>query len=143
MEIDLFGNVIVEEIEEETKVVKSSPFEFTNAIANKQYPESVEFYNPYLANLSFSQRDDTIFFANEMNKYHQLGNKEQFDFYYYGLPKKKYFAKWAKGVKSANTDMIIDYFNVSYKVAKQYEQILKTQELEKIKNWYDNKKGGK
>ena len=143
MEIDLFGNVIVEEIQEEVKVVKPSPFEFTNAIANKQYPESLEYYNPYLANLSFSQRDDTIFFANEMNKYHQLGNKEQFDFYYYGLPKKKYFAKWAKNVKSPHTEMIIEYFNVSYKVAKQYEQILRPQDLEKIKNWFENKKGGK
>jgi hypothetical protein len=143
MQIDLFGNVIVEETEEEVKVTKPSPFEYTAAIADKNYPESLEYYDPWLTNLSFSQRNDTIFFANEINKYHQLGNKEQFDFYYYGLPKKKYFAKWAKKMKSDNTHMIMDYFNVSFKVAKQYEQILRPQELDKIKNWFENKKGGK
>jgi hypothetical protein len=143
MQIDLFGNVIVEEVEEEVKVVKPSPFEFNNAIANKIYPESTEHYDPWLTNLAFSQRDDTIFFSNELNKYYFLSNKEQFDFYYYGLPKKKYFAKWAKKVKSENTKLIMEYFDVSYKVAKQYEQILRPEDLAKIKKWCENKKGGK
>ena len=143
MQIDLFGNVIVEEVEEVIKPTKPSPFEYTNAIADKKYPESLEYYDPWLTNLSFSQREDTIFFANEMNKYFNLGKTEQFDFYYHGLPKKKYFAKWAKKMKSEHTDMIMDYFNVSYKVAKQYELILRPEDLAKIKTWCENKKGGK
>lgn len=143
MNIDLFGNVIVEETEESVKPQKISPFEYTNAISNKQYPVDMSGYNAYLTNLSFSQRDDTVFYANEMNKFHQLSEQEQFDFYYYALPKKKYFAKWAKAVKSENTEMIMAYFNVSLKVAKQYEKILREQELAKIKIWYENKNGGK
>ena len=33
------------------------------------------------------------------------------------------------------------YFDVSYKVAKQYEVILKDKQLRQIKAWYEIKKG--
>ena len=33
------------------------------------------------------------------------------------------------------------YFDVTYKVAKQYEIILKDKQLRKIKAWYETKKG--
>lgn len=143
MNIDLFGNIIVEEEEYVLKVTKKSPFDYTNDISNKTYPDDFKDYNPWLANLSFSQRNDAVFYANEMNKYHQLGNREQFDFYYYAMPKKKYFAKWAKSVKSNYTDSIMWYFEVSYKVAKQYEKVLKKEQMETIKDKYEKRKGGR
>ena len=34
------------------------------------------------------------------------------------------------------------YFDVTYKVAKQYEIILKDKQLKQIKAWYETKKGG-
>ena len=37
--------------------------------------------------------------------------------------------------------MIIKYFDVTYKVAKQYEIILKDKQLRQIKAWYEAKKG--
>ena len=37
------------------------------------------------------------------------------------------------------TEMIMAYFKVNYKVAKQYERVLGTKQLEQIKNWH--KKG--
>ena len=143
MEIDLFGNIIVQEQEVEVKRTKRSPFDYTNDIANKTYPDSIDDYNPFLANASFSQRQDTVIYANELNKYHGLGKREQFDFYYYTLPKKKYFAKWAKTVKSEYTDSIMWYFEVSYKVAKQYEKVLKKEQMESIKVRYEKKHGGR
>ena len=33
------------------------------------------------------------------------------------------------------------YFDVTYKVAKQYEIILKDKQLRQIKAWYETKKG--
>ena len=33
------------------------------------------------------------------------------------------------------------YFNVNFKVAKQYEIILKDKQLRQIKAWYETKKG--
>jgi len=37
--------------------------------------------------------------------------------------------------------MIMRYFDVTYKVAKQYEVILKDKQLRQIKAWYEIKKG--
>ena len=37
--------------------------------------------------------------------------------------------------------MIMKYFNVNFKVAKQYEIILKDKQLRQIKAWYETKKG--
>lgn len=143
MEIDIFGNLIVEEEVYEAKVTKKSPFDYNSDISDKNRPDDFKDYNPYLTNASFSQRKDTVIYANELNKYHQLGNREQFDFYYYSLPKKKYFAKWAKAVKSDYTDSIMWYFEVSYKVAKQYEKVLKKEQMDTIKNKYETRKGGR
>ena len=39
------------------------------------------------------------------------------------------------------TEMIMRYFDVTYKVAKQYEVILKDKQLRQIKAWYEIKKG--
>ena len=39
------------------------------------------------------------------------------------------------------TEMIMKYFDGTYKVAKQYEVILKDKQLRQIKAWYEIKKG--
>jgi hypothetical protein len=39
------------------------------------------------------------------------------------------------------TEMIMKYFDVTYKVAKQYEVISKGKQLRQIKAWYEIKKG--
>ena len=143
LEIDLFGNIIQKEDNVVLETTKESPFVFMNYISNKKYPEDLSGYNAFLTNLGFSQRQDTTLYANEMNKYADLPEQAQFDFYYYSLPKRNYFAKWAKKMKTEETEMIMEYFKVSYKVAKQYEKILKEKQLQQIKKWYETRKGGK
>lgn len=145
MEINLFGDIIPEEVIEEVKVEKTSPFVYNNYISNKKYPTDDTFkdYNPFLTNIGFSQRNDTVFYANELNKYHSLGNKEQFDFYYHSLPKKKYFAKWAKAPKESSLEYVCEYFNVSKRVAKEYIHTLTDTQLKEIKKFVTNSKGGK
>ena len=44
-------------------------------------------------------------------------------------------------MKTEKTEMIMEYFDVTYKVAKQYEVILKDKQLRQIKAWYEIKKG--
>ena len=44
-------------------------------------------------------------------------------------------------MKTEKTEMIMKYFNVTYKVANQYEIILQGKQLRQIKAWYDTKKG--
>jgi len=142
VEVDIFGNLIVEEKEVEKKVTKPSPFTFSNDIANKKYPSSFDGYNAYLLNLSLSQRKDTVLYANEMNKYHQLPIRSQFDFYFYGLPKKPLFAKWAKASKEDNIDAVREYYNCSVKEAQSYLRVLTIPQLSEIEEWFAKYKGG-
>ena len=44
-------------------------------------------------------------------------------------------------MKTEKTEMIMKYFDVTYKVAKQYEVILREKQLRQIKAWYEIKKG--
>lgn len=143
MNIDLFGNVIAEVEELDVKVSKPSPFSYNNAIADKHYPQDMSGFNAYLTNLSFSQRKDTIFYANEMNKYHALTDQAQFDFYYHSLPKKKYFAKWAKATEDKHLDDVKSYYNVSKKVALEYLKTLTKEQIKTIVDFNKNKEGGK
>ena len=41
-------------------------------------------------------------------------------------------------MKIKKTKMIMKYFDVTYKVAKQYEIVLKDKQLQQIKAWYEN-----
>ena len=43
-------------------------------------------------------------------------------------------------MKNKKTEMIMKYFDVTYKVAKQYELILGKKQLKQIKAWYKIKK---
>ena len=53
-------------------------------------------YVPYITNKTLSYFTDTLLYANEMNRYHFLDNKLQYEFYLNSIRKKKRFAKWAK-----------------------------------------------
>mgnify|MGYP000153211767 CR=1 FL=1 len=53
---------------------------------------------------------DTVLFANEMNGLHHMDKKLQYDFYLYGLPKKKRFSPWMKASKIENLDLVKEYF---------------------------------
>ena len=44
-------------------------------------------------------------------------------------------------MKTEKTEMIMKYFDVTYKVGKQYEVILKEKQLRQITAWYEIKKG--
>ena len=44
-------------------------------------------------------------------------------------------------MKTEKTEIIMKYFGITSKVAKQYEVILKDKQLRQIKAWYEMKKG--
>jgi len=143
MKTDLFGNIIHEEEEVSVKQTKPSPFSFINNISSKKYPDgSFDDYVPYLTNLSFSQRKDTIFYANEMNKNVEMSKKMHFDFYFHSLPKRNYFAKWAKNSED-NLESIKEYYGCSSNVAKQYAKTLTEDQKKQISEWFKKSKGGK
>ncbi len=105
-----------------------SPFEITSHINEKKGVLDVEEigYNAYVINKALSNTIDSALFANEMNRYWDIPTQQQFDFYYYGLPKKKRFGKWHKNqddVESLN--LIQEYYGYSRKRAKDVLSLLR------------------
>lgn len=95
--------------------------------------DAEKYYNPFIVNKAYSYNIETIFYANEMNKMHYADNKLQYDFYFYGLEKKKRFNKWLKPETINNLDSIQEYYQCSNKKAKEILGILTDAQLEQIK----------
>lgn len=77
-------------------------------------------HNAYMTNRVYSFGDETILYANEMNKLHHLDLKLQYDFYFYGLDKRKRYNKWVKAESINNLELVQKYYNCSKSKAKQY-----------------------
>ena len=110
-----------------------TPFDFMNAasfskedlIRNSDIPEHTEkMYTPYVVNRGFTNFEDTILHANEMNMRHGLFDAAQFDYYKAVLRKRKRFSKWPKADKDINLDAIQKVYECNRTVAKQYLKVL-------------------
>ena len=141
MQIDLFGNVIKETTEESYEVSKPSPFDYIKSIGNKKWRDDLHGYVKYVINLAFSMRSDTVHFANEMNKYDNVSELEQYSFYFHGMPKNSYFAKWQKMQKTDGVDEVAEHYGISKRAAVEYCKVLTPEQLKEIK--ISNKHGGK
>jgi len=119
------------------------PFDFVNSINftkknlmrdsdNDELSEKS--YAPYLTNKSLSYFTDTLLYANEMNKYHFLDNKLQYEFFLNSIRKKKRFAKWAKADSNDDLVMISEYYQISLSKAKDAIRILSHEQLSTIRN---------
>jgi len=120
-----------------------SPFDFMNAasfskedlIRNSELPEQAEKqYNSYLVNRGFSNFEDTILHANEMNMRHHLFGAAQFDYYKGALRKRKRFSKWHKADKSKDLDAIQEVYSCNRTVAKLYLKALSKEQIKEVHN---------
>ena len=59
-------------------------------------PSSVKDYAPYIINRCFSGHIDSLMYANEMNRFHFLPKKMQYDFFINILRTKKRFSPWLR-----------------------------------------------
>ena len=117
--------------------MSKSPFDYVKSINDKTgyiFDES-EKYPAYMVNKTMSFNLDTCLFANEINKYSQarLTDKQQYDFLYYAVPKKKRFGKWIKADEMPNLEVVCKFFNCSIEKAKEYLKILNDDQIEEIK----------
>jgi hypothetical protein len=96
----LFGLVVVNNVQEETKDPAVTIWDFVNSISeNKNYlydDDSAKAYTPFTMNRAFSIHLDTLYHASLMNRYYNLDKKMQHDYYFYTLPKKVRRKKWLK-----------------------------------------------
>ena len=99
-------------------------------------------YPAYIINRCLSMFWDTLPEANEMNGYHFLSNKVQFDFLLNSIRKKKRFGgRWLKQAKLKNLEYVKEYYGYSNEKAKDALNILTEEQVELIKNTLS--KGGR
>jgi len=74
-----------------------------------EYPseEELKVYSSFMGNRAMSQHQELIFFAEEMNERWGMPKEANFAFYYYGVPKRKRFGKWAKPGKELDDKIAI------------------------------------
>ena len=85
--------------------------------------------NVFMVNKIFSKTQDTIFLANEVNRFSMSDNKQMvYDFYYYAAPKSNYrYGSWDKADKTDEKmiEQIMLIYGYTYAKAKDVLPILK------------------
>jgi hypothetical protein len=123
-----------------------SPFDYVNAINYNKKDIMVDDlaekeYNPFIINKALSFFSDTILFANEMNKYHHLDSRLQFDFFINIIKKKQRFSKWLKPSEVENLELIKNYYGYSNEKAKSVLTVLSNEQIDELKTRMN--KGGR
>ena len=115
-----------------------NPFDYLKAINETKKDIMVDDiaereYNPFIINRGLSFFKDTILYANEMNRYHHLDNRVQFDFFINIIRKKKRWSKWIKASDVANLELIKEYYGYSNEKAKSALSLMSNEQIEQLK----------
>ena len=100
-------------------------------------PDAKRDYPPYIINRCLSGHLDCIMFVNEMNKYHFLPKKIQYDFLLNSLRTKKRFAPWLRKDTIKDLDNVKRYYGYSDEKAKQALRILSKKQLNFIQSKFE------
>ena len=116
-----------------------NPFEYANAInytkKNIMVDDIAEkAYNSFMINRQLSYFPDTVLAANEMNRYHHLDNRLQFDFFINIIRKRKRFSKWFKPEQISDLETVKEYYGYSNEKARQVLTLLSTEQMNELKN---------
>lgn len=118
-----------------------SPFDYLNAINNTkediigESPSDEEKdYVPFMVNRGLSYFPDTVLFANEMNRYHQLDNKMQFDFLRTVVRKRKRFSKWNKKENDSRVEVIKKVYGYSEEKAESVSDLFTEEDIAKMRS---------
>ena len=94
-------------------------------------------YSPYIINRCLSGHLDCILFVNEMNQYHFLPKKIQYDFLLNSLRTKKRYAPWLRKDEIKDLDYVKRYYDYSNEKAKQALKLLSKEQLNFIKSKFE------
>ena len=115
-----------------------NPFEFLNAINYSEKDIMVDdlsekSYNGYMVNRGLSYFNDTVLLANEMNRYHHLDSKLQFDFLINTIRKRKRFSKWLKPEESEAVEAVKEYYGYNDEKARQALTLLSNEQINELR----------
>lgn len=104
-------------------------------------PSSEKSYSPYIINRCLSGYIDRLMFVNEMNQYHFLPKKMQYDFFINSLRINTGFSPWINKKEIEDLDYVKRYYGYNDEKAKQSLRILTQQQINFIKSKFET--GGK
>lgn len=114
-----------------------NPFDFVNSINVSKIdimtPENEKQYNSFLTNRSLSYFKDSVYFANEMNRYHHCDNKLQYHFLINIIRQRKRFAKWVKPEVIDDMEVVKEYYGYSNDKARQALSLLTSEQIDVLK----------
>lgn len=117
---------------------KISPFDIIKSVSStkKHILTDPKEYTAYVVNKGLSYFPDTIGFANEMNRLWAIPPEHQYDYYMNAIRKRDRYSKWNKKDKETEKTLenIMEYYNCSTRVAKQYMKGMSESDIEFINN---------
>ena len=118
------------------------PFEYLNSINYSKKDIMVDdltekSYNSFMVNRSLSYFNDTVFLANEMNRWHHTDNKLQYHFLINIIRKRKRFSKWFKPETESDIEVVKKYYGYSNEKARQALPLLSPDQIKIIRQKVD------
>lgn len=112
-------------------------FDYINSINSKEYifTEDAD-YTSFVVGTAFSYFPDTVFIANEINKYQNVDKKQHYDFLYHMIRKGKRYSKWHKKSKSEDVKLISEYYNISEREAELYVKLMTDEQIKKLETMH-------
>ena len=123
---------------------KLTPFSFVNEInigkrdimrdQNGEHSDLLEkVYNPYITNRSLSYFNDTVLYANEMNKNHHIDSRLQNSYLINTIRKRKRFSKWIKPTELEDMDAVKEYYGYNNQRAREVLTLLSNEQITELK----------
>ena len=98
-------------------------------------------YPSFIVNKCLAPFQDTLMLVNELNQYHHLDKKLQFDFLLNSLRPRKRFTPWMKAKKLKNLEYVKEFYGYNNEKAKVALTILNDEQISAIKQKIN--KGGR
>jgi hypothetical protein len=90
-------------------------------------------YNSFMVNRGLSYFHDTVLMANEMNRWHHIDHRLQFDFFINIIRKRKRFSKWLKPETVSDVEVVKEYYGYSNEKARQALTLLTSEQINDLK----------
>ena len=90
-------------------------------------------YPSFIVNKCLAPFQDTLMLVNELNQYHHLDKKLQFDFLLNSLRPRKRFTPWMKAKKLKNLEYVKEFYGYNNEKAKVALTILNDEQISAIK----------